>query len=278
MAWLKYYEEEHARQPVLHTAKCTWDEAIAGIKKLCRHFKIREPNLFRTSGNRISCANGRQLTLNISHLNWLLVVHELAHTWHSQRHTANPARHFRWHGKTHVRLVDRMARYVLKKEWHKNAIVKPKVERPVPTVDAIRAAKIASRQKQIKRLETRIKSLTTRMKSARRSLAALERAAVKAIPADSDFRTIKVTCPDCERCIGGLWRTGVCNNCNGTGNVAGKDEPCKNCGGTGHPVCCRCEGSGKDPERVNDKASTNNQCDQNVAAKPGMVQVHTAAN
>ena len=55
----------------------------------------------------------------------------------------------------------------------------------------------------------------------------------------------KLSCPDCEINIGGLWRTGICDDCGGSGRNE-KDEGCSNCQGTGHPICCRCEGTGID--------------------------------
>jgi len=54
------------------------------------------------------------------------------------------------------------------------------------------------------------------------------------------------TCPDCESFERGAWRTGRCDECRGTGRDE-EDFSCLNCDGTGSPVCCRCEGSGKDP-------------------------------
>jgi hypothetical protein len=55
------------------------------------------------------------------------------------------------------------------------------------------------------------------------------------------------TCPDCERLEDGLWRTGRCDECRGSGRDE-HDEGCANCLGTGSPVCCRCEGTGVDLE------------------------------
>jgi hypothetical protein len=54
-------------------------------------------------------------------------------------------------------------------------------------------------------------------------------------------------CQDCERKIGGMWRTGRCDACRGSGRDE-NDEGCAACEGTGSPVCCRCEGTGVDPE------------------------------
>ena len=65
-------------------------------------------------------------------------------------------------------------------------------------------------------------------------------------------QTDEPTCPDCEVLIGGQWRTGVCDECKhlmrGDEDEDGPDEDCEVCDGTGHPVCCRCEGTGIDPD------------------------------
>lgn len=54
-------------------------------------------------------------------------------------------------------------------------------------------------------------------------------------------------CPDCEEFIDGQWRTGRCDDCRGVGrDERGKD--CRNCLGKGSSVCCRCEGTGVNPE------------------------------
>lgn len=62
------------------------------------------------------------------------------------------------------------------------------------------------------------------------------------------YRPDTHNCPDCSdgEKRKGLWRTGKCDVCCGTGNTEVGD--CYNCEGTGSPVCCRCEGTGKDPE------------------------------
>ncbi len=154
-------------------------EAPVALRKLCRHFKIREPRLELTSGNRTSRANGRFLRLNRDYASWLLLVHELAHTWHDQRGRNGD----RWHGRTHRRLVDRLARYVVKQRWSGGAIAAAHAETEqrqeaaaVARRNPTREVKIARRRAQVARLDRKIKALTSRRKTAARSLAALERA------------------------------------------------------------------------------------------------------
>ena len=55
-------------------------------------------------------------------------------------------------------------------------------------------------------------------------------------------------CPDCEVFIDGQWRTGRCDDCRGSGQTD-NNEGCPNCQGSGSPVCCRCEGTGRDLNR-----------------------------
>ena len=57
------------------------------------------------------------------------------------------------------------------------------------------------------------------------------------------------TCPDCEVKIGGLWRTGVCDECKHLMRAGKPADPRCYCHGTGKPVCCRCEGTGVDDPR-----------------------------
>ena len=63
------------------------------------------------------------------------------------------------------------------------------------------------------------------------------------------------TCPDCEVLIDGLWRTGVCDECKHILRKGEVDPGCENCLGTGRPVCCKCEGTGVDPEGKDRRAN-----------------------
>ena len=61
----------------------------------------------------------------------------------------------------------------------------------------------------------------------------------------AETQSLSNGCPDCEVLEDGLWRTGHCDDCGGSGRDE-NDEACSNCLGTGNPVCCRCEGTGID--------------------------------
>ncbi len=217
MADLLYYREENERQPEMHAARCSPEEAVAAMARLDRHFlKVRKPWFTRvefTSGNRMSRQEGQTITLNVQGLSWLLVAHEFAHRWHgqrvqlqirklSERHpfgvTRPPGvakrierlRRQRAHGRHHARLVDRVCAYIAAKGWDKGELAHPialKLHRErtrearaacPPPIDA----RIAHREAQVKRLETKIRGLTTRLKKAKRSLGALQRSAPRRTP------------------------------------------------------------------------------------------------
>lgn len=201
MAWLKYYDDEQKRHPELHLAKCTPQEAMAAIAKLCRHFKVPLPRVRFTTGRRNSKGGALQIiTLNRDCLTWLVVTHEFAHTWHvfDKRRRQQKARlsprwgdgsnsvnrqllriaSERWHGKRHVHLVDRACAYITKKGWSHADVLAPKAKPPkaAPTASQLREKKILLRAAQVVRLQRRIKALNTRLAKAKRSLAALQRA------------------------------------------------------------------------------------------------------
>lgn len=170
MAWLKYYSDEHERQPVLHAAKCTEQEAVTGIKKLCRHYKVKLPAVRFTRGRRSSRAGAWRITLNVDCLNWLLVIHEFCHTWHRQYSgKLNKGKPQRWHGRVHRKLVDRACRYALKKNWHAGVVKKvaPVAVAPVVKLKDLlvedRLARIAVREKlwqaKLKRAQNALRKL-----------------------------------------------------------------------------------------------------------------------
>jgi hypothetical protein len=185
MPRLKYYGDEETRQIVLHRTRPRHREILIGLAKLCRHYKIKQPLLRWTSGNRFSRAGIDSMTINSNARSWLLLCHELAHTWHRQRHFHRGiGGSYRSHGKDHRRLVDILCGYVLRQEWHVGGLW-PRVDTLTPKpVQAPRTSerqhRIDLRRNQIARLERKIKGLTTRLRNARRSLSALERVEAQA--------------------------------------------------------------------------------------------------
>ena len=103
MSYLLYYKEENERHPVTHAARCTPAEAAEAVKRLWLTFagrKARQPAVQFTSGNRSSRAGRGSVTLNRDHLNWLLVLHELAHSLDELRALqGRRSSESRWHSK-----------------------------------------------------------------------------------------------------------------------------------------------------------------------------------
>lgn len=186
-----YYSEEAKRWPCEGWAGLNKWEAEEGIRRLCRHFKIRQPEINLRGGSVESGrASSSRLTMGVAG-GWRLLAHELAHTWHAQRAQASlrqfggVVRGERWHGKIHRRLVDRLMRYIIKQEWHRAGLAQEAAlkedsgrtgrDERMAAMPSPRALKIQKREAQVKRLRTKVKALTTRLRKAERSLVALRR-------------------------------------------------------------------------------------------------------
>lgn len=197
MAWLKFYEEENKRQPVLHAARLSQHEARKAVDRLRRHFLGRESRPIAvsfTSGNRRSHADcSSSVTLNVRDLNWLLVAHEFAHCWDFTRR--------RWkcrHDKKLAKLVDRVCAYILKQGWHEHALAhdlalredgrRATEERNAapPSVDD----RLAVKYEQLARLESKRKRLDTLISKKKRSISAIERAAARKSSKDQESISI----------------------------------------------------------------------------------------
>lgn len=207
MAYLKYYEDENQRLPHVDIP-CTADEARQALKKLFKHFKLAPIIIEFTKGNRRSHFSGSKIRLNTDYLTWLLVCHEFAHYWHRSRQKEKISELRRSslfaqqiqraaiekrirtianqhaHGKNHANLTDRVAKYVVSKNWHTGLIktkIESKIQLKAETEKQLKEKllskdfKIQKRQEQIARLERKIKTLNTRLKTAKRSLSALQR-------------------------------------------------------------------------------------------------------
>lgn len=125
-----------------------------------------------TSGRRYTWARNGIFYVNPSK-GWKSLVHLVSHYIHTrERPWARP------HARSHARLELKLVKEVLRRGWLEGKLRPRPAPAPVPpTKDEKRERKIETRRAQVKRLDRRIKSLTTRLKTARRSLAALERAA-----------------------------------------------------------------------------------------------------
>lgn len=197
---LRYYDDERERWTKLEggyalgkKARLGPAEATAGIKRLANHFglSLKDVDIDFTSGNRWSRAGGCHITLNLDWASWLTVAHEVGHTYYRRKYSWEYQKKHNAHGKAHARIVDRFAAWIMAQGWHEGTLAhevalaetaraarQQERERAAATPEPIEA-RIARRRAQVKRLEAKLKGTTTRLKKARRSLAALERAAAR---------------------------------------------------------------------------------------------------
>jgi hypothetical protein len=206
MSYLKYYEDEHARHPVLHVAKCTPAEAEEAVRRLWHHFAgrkairvlqsgvgfVREqssPIVRFTSGNRSSRASLKRVTLNTDGLNWLLVAHEVAHSLDELREKqGRRSSESRWHSKHHARWVDRLCAHIAELGWPSGSLAHDMALREAHQRERMRSAacppsraeRIAHKEMLMSRLEKKVRALQSRIASHRRSISALRRAAERA--------------------------------------------------------------------------------------------------
>ena len=198
MAYLKYYTDERARWPVLQAAnRIGQPEAELGIRRICRQFNVRLKHITLrfTRGHRTSNAGKYSITINMDYCNWLTIAHEVAHTYHANKYKRDE----NWHGKTHARIVDRFAAWILAQGWHLGTLAHEVALAEVTDAQQAQAralvaampipidARIERRAAQVVRLTRKIKTLTTRRASALRSLNALKRAQAKAQAQEDTF-------------------------------------------------------------------------------------------
>lgn len=190
---IKFYGKERdlisTKHPDLNAAPCTFEDARTLILRLAKEHGVRIDEVRKTSGRRGSFwrSRERRVVLNAAE-GWPTAIHEFAHALDDK---LRPESH-RWHDSAFLDLVDDLCRVVEARGWHKSiplervaeeatayALKQAREAREVEkrSPENIRARKIESRKAQVAWLATRIKMLTTRLKKARRSLAALERAA-----------------------------------------------------------------------------------------------------
>lgn len=183
------------------------EEALEGIKRLAANFGIRlngkrrirslsdnnaTPVSIRfTRGNRRSRAGRNHIILNLDWADWLTVAHEVAHNYYFRKLASSTRSGHVYHGRRMAGIVDRFAAWVVAQGWHQGTLAhelavagtskaarQAERAREAASPEPI-DARIARRRAQVKRLETKLKATTTRLKRARRSLAALERAAAR---------------------------------------------------------------------------------------------------
>jgi len=210
MAYLKYYDDEKVRWPVLHAAARIGDAEIElGIRRLARAFNLtlKGVRVRLTRGRRVSCAGKYSITINREYVSWLLIAHEVAHTYWYIKHSPTRRASRNAHGPAHAGITDRFCAWITDQGWHLGTLAhevalaeaataqqaqhRALVAATPPPVDM----RIAQREAQVARLTRKIKALTTRRGKALRSLAALKRVQAKA----------PVKCPSLETCCELEW-------------------------------------------------------------------------
>lgn len=153
----------------------TVKEAEIVFKKLCRHYKIR-PSLEWTSGrNHPRAIDTWKIILNVDWNNFGVLCHELAHTFHIRY---KRKKNENLHGKKHWNIMKRMINYCRKKNWFADELQRrtaPKPERPKPTKDELRKAKIELLEKRKQAYKRKIKLAENRIKKYNRQISALKR-------------------------------------------------------------------------------------------------------
>jgi hypothetical protein len=165
-----------------------WSEVEEGIRRLAlaHSLPLRGVEIKPTSGCRSSRAGTHRIIINMESATWLLVAHEVAHTYTIKKLSVDRRGHG-WHNRVHARITDRFAAWIVAQRWHQGDLAHELALAEIAQAGAARErtaatpppidVRIAHRERQVKRLTTRIRALTTRLKRAQRSLAALRRSA-----------------------------------------------------------------------------------------------------
>ncbi len=185
MAYLKYYTDEHARWPTLHTTKVkTKAEAELALRKLIVHYlgvkHLKLITIGFTSGNRYSRAGRNSISINVDYMNWLTLVHEFGHTLDAWKRPKSE----RWHDNTHAKIVDRVCDFIIKENWLGGAVAHELALDENRALDRKRTAakgpsleeKLALKLAQLKPLEAKLHLMETLIKKKRASIRGLEQA------------------------------------------------------------------------------------------------------
>ena len=113
---LKYYEKENQMFEAVGFDKdlrVTEKDALKIIRKLCRHFKFAEPEVVFYGQRDSGAMFYDTCVIRLNHQPKIsLLIHELCHFWQVRLGICR-----RWHTKKLIRLVKRMAKYVMKKNY-----------------------------------------------------------------------------------------------------------------------------------------------------------------
>lgn len=173
-----WYERVNAVWPP-EVPPLTDKEAVRALKRLYRFATGRKLT------DRIEVTSGHRYTwrrYGVWYVNpeghhgwsgWKSLVHDLAHYLHGR--VLNPDE--RPHSRRHARLELKLAKEVIRRGWLEGKLKTAPPKLRLVTPESERARRIELRVAQIARLERKIKALSTRLRTAKRSLAALARAA-----------------------------------------------------------------------------------------------------
>lgn len=193
MAAHKYYSNEKQVFKDVYGYEVSDDVAKLAVARLAKSLGVSFVLKFRgRGGGRYNTAYRMTLCHNPS---LGLIAHELAHAvQHQLKGLRRDGRRTEWHGDQHWSIMKDIIDDIRARGWLQGKLeaeLQGKAQRSQAAADAReareaardhRAELIERRREQVVRLERKIKALTTRMKSAKRSLAALERAAAKKKP------------------------------------------------------------------------------------------------
>jgi hypothetical protein len=164
------YERVNGAWPVGDLPKPSGQEAVAGAKRLYRHFMGRawKGKWALTSGNRFSYPRGSTYYVNPDFRGegWKQIVHFLSHAVHSRLYPQHSG-----HAPAHAQIERAMIDYVIENGWLAGAL-----RREEKTAPDQRSVKLARAHTNLARWQTKAKRAATAIKKLTRQIRRLERA------------------------------------------------------------------------------------------------------
>lgn len=167
MTYLVYYQEEKVEFKEAFEKKFnSTEEAEIVLKKLIRHYKLREPSISWTSGRNHAHAGRWNITLHRDHNNFGFLCHELGHTFTGQKFNDVG------HNKKHKKAMKRFIAYCSKKEWFTTELSRrlaPKAPKSEPTKLEVKAKELIKQQEKIIRYEKKVLFYSRKLSKAKKS-------------------------------------------------------------------------------------------------------------
>lgn len=189
MSAYKYYSNEKQVFKDVYGYKVSDEIARLAIARLAKTNGVSFSLRFRGHGGGRYNTMGRITLCHNPSLG--LIAHELAHAVQHQIKGLRGVNRREWHGDQHWSIMKDIIDDIRARGWTQGKLeaeLQARADRSAAAAAAReakeaavdkRAVLIERRREQVTRLERKIKALTTRLKTAKRSLAALERAAAK---------------------------------------------------------------------------------------------------